>query len=526
MIVKSCRINLKCQKKKKEETDMKTMKKLTTLMLTICLLMTCFSMSVFAADGKIMFTDPQTKAGEAFEVTGVVQKTAGNFGQIEITMKYDTDMLKFASGDGITESEAGKITYKGDATNDVGARKEFKFSFTALKEGTTKIEIAEAIVKNVSGTVLNYTKGSSTVTIAAGDGTTPSTTAPTTTTVTTTDATVEVNGMSYKIANEFPEDVIPTGYEPAKLEYDLVEYNVVYSEAFGLYLAYLVNEENAGDFFMYVDADATFAPYEEIQISDSVTIALLSDVTDIVLPEEYKETTVLLNDHDFPAWQTEDADGFCIIYAINNQGEKSLYQLDNTEGTYQRFVAPEVNDEFADDSFIGKLSSFLENHLDYVILGTGLGFLLFLLIIIVLSVKLYNRNAELDEIYEEYGIDLDGDTKDDVVLDIEDEDEYEEDEEFTEEELEEATHFVQEGMKELTQEIVEEIAPAQEKELTKEIVLEIPAESEEKLPEEVEASLGKALEEVAAQQEEKESLYDDEDDIFENFSVDFIDLDD
>ncbi|MDO4757461.1 MAG: cohesin domain-containing protein, partial [Parabacteroides sp.] len=302
---------------------MKAMKKFTTIMLTICLLVACFSMSAFAADGKIMFTDPQTKTGETFEVTGVVQKSAGNFGKIEITMKYDTEMLKFTSGDGITETEAGKLTYKGDATHDAGPRKEFKFSFTALKEGTTKIEITNATVKNVSGTVLDYTKGSSTVTIAKGEGTT--TTPTTSTTVTTTDAIVEVNGISYKIANEFPEDVIPAGYEAAKLEYDLVEYDVVYSEEFGLYLAYLVNEENAGDFFMYVEADATFAPYEEIKVSDSVTIALLSDASDVVLPEEYKPTTVVLNEHDFPAWQTENANGFCILYAINNQGEKSLY---------------------------------------------------------------------------------------------------------------------------------------------------------------------------------------------------------
>ena len=86
---------------------MKTMKRFTTFMLTICLLVACFSMSAFAADGKIMFTDPQAKAGETVEVTGVVQKSAGNFGKIEIAMKYDTSMLKFTSGEGITESEAG-----------------------------------------------------------------------------------------------------------------------------------------------------------------------------------------------------------------------------------------------------------------------------------------------------------------------------------------------------------------------------------------------------------------------------------
>lgn len=499
---------------------MKTMKKFTTMLLAICLLVACYSMPAFAADGKIMFTDPQTKAGETVEVTGVVQKSAGNFGKIEIVMKYDTSMLKFTNGDGITESEAGKLTYTGDATHDVGARKEFKFSFTALKAGTTKIEITSATIKNVSGTVLNYTKGSATVTIAEGEGTT---TTPATT-VTPTDATVDVNGVSYKIANEIPEGAIPAGYEAAKLDYDMVEYDVVYSEKFGLYLAYLVNEANAGDFFMYVEEDATFAPYEEIKVSDSVTIALLSDVTDVVLPEEYKATTVVLNGHDFPAWQAKDSDGFCILYAINNSGQKSLYQLDNTEGTYQRFVAPEVHEEFANDSLIGKISGLLENHLDYVILGTGLGFLFFLLIIIVLSVKLYNRNAELDEIYDEYDL-INDKTEDDVILDL-DEEEDDEEEDITEEELNEATQFVQEGMKELVQESVEEEpTPVQEKEFTREIVLDIPEQTEKKPTESVEESLGKVLQEVNAKQEKKEDIYED-DDIFENFSVDFIDLDD
>lgn len=514
---------------------MKTMKKFATVMLTICLMLVCFSMSVSAApDGKIMFTDPETKVGETVEVTGVVQKSSGNFGKIEITMKYDTDLLKFNSGDGITESSAGQITYVGDATNETRERKEFKFSLTALKAGSAKIEITNSTIKNVSGTVLDYTAGSSTIKIAEGDGTTTTepTTEPTTGPTTTTDLSVNVNGVSYLIASEFPEDAIPKGYEAATLEYDLNECNVVYSEEFGLYLAYLVNEENAGDFFMYIEADATFAPYKEITVSESTTIALLSDVADVVLPEEYRTTTVVLDEYEFPAWQNQQDTNYCILYAINNHGEKALYQLDNAEGTYQKFIAPEIEEE-KDSSFIGNLSSLLKDHLDYVILGTGLGFLIFILIIIVLSVKLYNRNAELDEIYDEYGIDAEEDTKDDVMLEIEDEDEYDDEEneendengDITEEELDEATLFVQEGMKELTQEIVDEVAPMNEKELTKEIVLEIPAESAKKSEGGEEASLGKALEEVAAQKEEKEALYDDADDIFENFSMDFIDLD-
>ena len=89
---------------------MRAMKKFTTVILAICLLAVCFSVSVFAADGKIMFTDPTVKAGETVQVTGVVQKERGNFGKISVTMKYDTEFLKFTSGDGVTEAESGKLT--------------------------------------------------------------------------------------------------------------------------------------------------------------------------------------------------------------------------------------------------------------------------------------------------------------------------------------------------------------------------------------------------------------------------------
>ncbi len=469
---------------------MKMIKKLATLMLVICLAVPCFSMLTYAADGRVMFTDPSAKAGETFEVKGVIERTAGaGFGKVEVTMTYDASLLKFQSGNGVTESQAGKITYSGDATSEVSNRHEFTIQFQALKEGNAKLEIAGATIKSVSGATLNYTKGSSAITIAEGD-------APISTPVdvpTGEGATVEVNGESYVISNTLPEKDIPSGYEAATLDYDLETYNVVYNEGTGLYLAYLINEDNIGKFFMYVEEDATFAPFEQISISETVTIALLSDVSEVVLPKEYEETTVVLKDQEFPAWRNSEDPDFCILYAINNKGEKSLYQLDNEEATYQRFTAPEVVEEKIDKSFIGALSDVLENHLDYVILGTGIGFLLFIIIIVILGVKLYNRNAELDEIYDEYGIDPEDDkTEDDVILDLDDdeEDDYpdEEDEggDEDEETASEAELFVQEGMREVFPE--EEI-------------------------------------EEASETDEAED-FDDEEDIFANFSMDFIDLDD
>ena len=415
-------------------------------------------------------------------------------------------MLKFVNGNGITQTQAGTITYVGDASNETSNRHEFFMQFQALKQGNTRIEIKSVSIQSVSGTALDYTEGFSAIEIK--EGTEP---IDTPIDVTTQDgATVEVNGESYVISNTFPESEIPNGYEETTLEYDMVDYPVVYNENTGLTLAYLVSSDHAGRFFMYVEEDATFAPFEQVEISDSVMIALLSDVSDIVLPAEYEETTIILNEQEFPAWQQENEANFCIIYAINNKGEKSLYQLDNEESTYQRFTVPEIEDK---DN--GLLSEVLENHLDYAILGIGLAFFVFMIIIVVLGVKLHNRNAELDDIYDEY--DLDGEnskTEDDIMLDLseeDDDDEYEDDVDDDEEyegddEPSEAELLIQEGMKEVFAEETE-----------------VDDETED-------IDFGDTLAVAETDEEPEDADYYDEEDgqeeTFGEFTLDFIDLDD
>ena len=533
---------------------MKMMKKLATLLLAICLVVPCFSMVSFAADGKIMFTDPSTKVGETLEVTGVVAKSSGNFGKIEITMTYDTTYLKFKSGDGIVEDEAGEITYTGDATHETGSRKEFKITFDVLKAGTTKLQIKNATIKNVAGAVLDYTKGSSTITIAEGEGTTATDPVVDTPSDVTGASVVDVNGKTYTISNTIPTNAIPEGYVASTLEYDLVKYNVVYSESFGLYLAYMYDSDNVGGFFMYVEEDATFAPYEEITISDDIRIALLSDVSEIELPDEYVSQDVMsANGYEFPAWKNEENPDFIVLYAINNNGEKSLYQLDNAEGTYQRFNAPEVVHEELNNTFIGKLSDLLENHLDYVILGTGIGFILFVIIIVILSVKLYNRNAELDEIYDEYGLDdEDDDESDSDYEEIDYENDYDDDEDEDDEDGDkEMEMLVQAGMKEVfpeddeeEDEVPLEVEKAVEEKVEEETIkVVVPTPAQEVISNTVEIPIEKVAEKIAENEDtlgaalakQKEAANeegfldddeDDDDDILENFSMDFIDLDD
>lgn len=514
---------------------MKIMKKMAAILLALCLTVPGFAMLTYAADGKIMFTDPSASVGETLELKGVIESDEA-VGYAQIIMTYDTSVLKFVDGDNVTETGSGQLTYNNSGAT--GTRVEYLMHFEVLKEGTTKVEVQASNIETTSQETIDCREGSSTITIGAGE--TVEGGESTVVDVPEGAATVEVNGVSYTFSSDFAEESIPEGFVEGTIEYDGTEYKVV--ENGGITLGYLVDANGAGQFFLYNSDNATFAPYTAIEISESTTIALLYDVEGITLPDTYTVISVTMNGIEYPAWQNDEEPDFCILYAVNNNGEKSLYKFDYTEGTYQRYEAPEVEEK--NDSFIGKLSALLENHLDMVILVTGLGFIFFIIIIIVLAVKLFNRNAELDEIYDEYGIGFDDDEEEvkEVKRQSKREKKMEEqeevvriDEEVEEDVLLDAEEETEDEDSEIEVEFYEQEPVVDEVETIEEVV-EVEEVEEVEDIEEIEVS--NEVESIAKTQtfkvpmqkvkeenfDEEEEFYDEDDDL--EFEMDFIDLDD
>ena len=214
-------------------------------------------------------------------------------------------------------------------------------------------------------------------------------------------------------------------------------------------LGYLKDAEGTGDFFLYNTEDATFSPYEEISISDTTSIIVLSDTSKVKLPKQYKGAKLTLNEKEFPVWQDSTKEDTYVIYAMNNNGETGYYQYDPSENTYQRVEISSDDKDSAkkNTGILGKIQNFIEKHLALIVLVGGLGGIIILVVLIVLGVKLHNRNAELDELYEEYGIDEEEDEPEEPVKEKKgglfgkrkkDEDEFEEYEEdsFGEDEFE------------------------------------------------------------------------------------------
>lgn len=390
---------------------MKLMKRISAIVLSLCLCIPCFSLVAHAADGKISFTDPETAVGEMVDVKCVLRSSGGSMGDIEVQLAFDSEYLSFQSGDGV-EAADGSLTYKGDGGS---SEVSFTMTFQALKEGETKITVNSSSVASGNGGTLTLTEGKSTVKIAEGD---PSKIVQTETTSTGAgDKEVEVNGEKYTLTDAFADADIPAGYSKTTVSLDGEDRQMVTNEEGTVTLGYLKDAEGTGDFFLYNTEDATFSPYEEISISDTTSIIVLSDTSKVKLPKQYKEAKLTLNEKEFPVWQDSTKEDTYIIYAMNNNGETGYYQYDPNENTYQRVEINSTDEDAAkkNTGILGKIQNFIEKHLALIVLVGGLGAIIILVVLIVLGVKLHNRNAELDELYDEYGIDEEEDEPEEPV---------------------------------------------------------------------------------------------------------------
>lgn len=376
---------------------MKIIKRITAMMLAICLILPCFSMVAKAAEGVIFFTDLSTKVGDTFDITGTVVSKGGTLKDVSVKMSYDAAYIRFISGDGVNVESDGEITFNGTGNSE---RLEFVMTFQALQEGSTRMEQNAATITTVDGEAVDCTNGFSDVTIEAGD---PSLISDMGSGGTTT---VDIDGGQYTISEAFSDNEIPAGFISGEITYDGNTYKGAVQEKSGLTLAYLVDVNQAGKFWVYNGEKGTFLPCEEILISDEYSIIPLDGRSEVKMPKQYEEGTIEINGSSFSIWYQPNRDGFYILYAVNNEGDKSLYLYDSLEHTYQRMETPKVvSEKEAATGVWSKISQFITDYLMWIVVVVGCIIIVLGIFLIVMAIKLHHRNVELDDLYDEYGID-------------------------------------------------------------------------------------------------------------------------
>ena len=377
---------------------MKVMKRLTAFLASVCMAVCFIPIVTHAANGQLRFSDPETTVGAKFEVTAKLSAddwiASGN-----AVLDYDTDYLRFVSGEGVTES-GGQLTLAGTA--DSSMEINWTITFQALAEGNTKIEILTATGTAADGDSIQITHGNSAIYIGPGD---PSLIEPETETV--SGIPVTINGSSYTVSTKFSDVLVPEGFVKTEVTYEGQMCEAALQESSGKYVMLASASDGGESFFLYDPENGSFVPFCQIYVSDVRYIVLLSEDKSAELPEYLQQTTMTIDGREFIAWQNINDSEYYVVYALNSDGKKGYYQYDTVDATYQRYV-PEVVEVVEEATTpVDKLLEKVEENLLLVLLVAAFLILFFFFILIIVSIKLRHRNLELDDLYDEYGIDED-----------------------------------------------------------------------------------------------------------------------
>ena len=362
---------------------MKFTKKIATILLSVCLIVPGFSVMALAANGVIFFSDLETSVGDEFTITGTAVVSGDVIGDATIHMTYDPSYMRFEEGDGVNADTDGNLTFRGsgDGSSD---RIEFTMKFQALQEGSTILEQGDATVTDSAGSSVACEEGD----VANG-------------------ASVTIDGQEYTLSGDFSDSMIPAGFTAGELTYNDSTYKGAVQEKTGLQMAYLVDGDGKGDFWMYDSSDSSFSPAEQVVISDTYSIVIFDAGSKVSMPSKYSKGNLEINGKTFEIWDEPDRDGFYVLYAVNNDGEESLYLYDSVEHTYQRMETPK-SATTPDKKSASKFDAILEkisDHLIWFVAAAAVIVILLVIFLLVSVVKLHNRNRELDDLYDEYELD-------------------------------------------------------------------------------------------------------------------------
>lgn len=153
-----------------------------------------------------------------------------------------------------------------------------------------------------------------------------------------------VTGETLKVDNEIPAEVIPAGFETTETTVESVTVPAIVFKSGGKIYVFLTDENGENGRFYCIDETTGLAsPMETLTQSGEKLIVSELDASEA--PAGYKTTKYKIGESEYDAFVPEKAGEFefCLIYAVNETGERVLYAYDPAEGSFQRYGLTELS---------------------------------------------------------------------------------------------------------------------------------------------------------------------------------------
>jgi len=154
---------------------------------------------------------------------------------------------------------------------------------------------------------------------------------------------------------------LPEGFEAQSFTYAGTEIGAAKGIAKPLTLLWLTdaNGEN-GAFYIYDEAQDQFTKFVNVPVGQKV-YTILPEEAGMEIPAGFQPTSFAINGETVRAWIAEHdmSTNFVLVYAMNWNGEASLYRYDAEEATMQRYVRENLEEKTeaaADPELEGKVT--------------------------------------------------------------------------------------------------------------------------------------------------------------------------
>ena len=267
------------------------------------------------------------------------------------------------------------VTSNGDSSNVVYTP-SFSPDITEYKaelaSNVTKLVVATTLSDSksqtaVSGTRIDPGNNKTTVTVTAEDGSVTKYILYTTRAVeTTTEPTTneeesssteeefdrtpkKIDALNKYIIQDFTLTTIPEGFEEGTATYEGKTIAVLKGIAKPLTLMCLADDAQGTNIEKYIYNEVSGAIDKMVDITSMQKMyTIIPTGADYAGPEGYTQTELEVNGNKVRAWIKSAESEFYVVYAMNWNGETSLYAYDKKEQTMQRFVEGNKTENIAD----------------------------------------------------------------------------------------------------------------------------------------------------------------------------------
>ncbi len=316
------------------------------------------TMTAFAANGTIQFSDPSASAGSELTVNLKVSASEGAaLSKADIALAYDANALEFISGNSV-EGGSGALRAHGSPDANNPSVIVFAMKFKAKQAGTSQITVTSQEVYDGDSQMVTMSHvGNSTVTVQASSSSSnnaslsslqvsPGTLSPefsADTDAYSVNVGLDVSRLTVSVATADPNaSYTVTGNEELQEGENTVVCQVTAQDGTTVKDYTITVLKNAEGASQEAGAEGSEIPTESVSLEAAAkAISIIPLEEGVAVPEGFSETTINIDGHKVTGWvwASESEPQYCVFYGMNAAGEKNFYRYDLTEKTIQRYFS-------------------------------------------------------------------------------------------------------------------------------------------------------------------------------------------